>query len=77
MVGFGGAVAKGIAKAPMPPLQKAGLIVGAGVAGGVGQIGINYFNKAITGFGTSTNNINNNVSKFLPDSELNPLQGIL
>jgi hypothetical protein len=37
IVGVGGVVAKSIAKAPMPPLQKAGAVVVGAVIGGVAQ----------------------------------------
>jgi len=81
MVGVAGVVGKAIAKAPMPPLQKAGAIVGASVIGGAVQAGINRFSGYFDGSsGTSTNigsNIASNINKFLSDSELSPLQGVL
>lgn len=77
MVGVGGAVEKAIAKSPIPPLQKATVIVGASVIGGISQVATNYFNKGLAGVGKSNTNIDNNISKFIDDSEFNPLQGVL
>jgi hypothetical protein len=37
MVGVGGVVGKAITKAPIPPLVKAGLVIGGAIVGGVGQ----------------------------------------
>jgi transcription termination factor NusB len=77
MVGVGGAVEKAIVKSPIPPLQKATVIVGASVIGGISQVATNYFNKGLAGVGKSNTNIDNNISKFIDDSEFNPLQGVL
>jgi len=45
MVGVGTAVGKAIGKSGMPPLQKAGLIVGASIFGGIGHSTISSINR--------------------------------
>jgi len=40
-------VAKGIAKSGMPPMQKAGVIIGGGIIGGMGHSTFNSFNRNI------------------------------
>jgi hypothetical protein len=75
VAGVSAAVAKGISKSAMSPLQKAAIVgAGAVLGGGIHVVG-SYINK---GSASTTSNFasNNNVSKFLPDSELNPLQGV-
>ena len=39
VAGVSGAVGNAIAKSSLPPLQKAGIVVGAGIAGGAIHIG--------------------------------------
>jgi hypothetical protein len=76
VAGVSAAMAKGISKSVMPPLQKAAVIgVGAVLGGGIHVVG-SYINK---GSASTTSNFvsNSNVNKFLPDSELSPLQGVL
>src|SRR5215475_45407 len=45
MAGIATSVQKAVAKSSMPPLQKAGLIIGASVLGGFGNTRIAYINK--------------------------------
>jgi hypothetical protein len=76
MVGVGAAVGKAIAKSPMPPLQKAGAIVGASVLGGVGQALIAGLSGNI-GVGGASSNTNNGVNKFLGSSHVSILENSL
>lgn len=74
IAGVSGAVAKGIAKSSMPPLQKAGIIIGAGVASGAIFVGTSAVNRVvnttttISPKSTSSINISSNINKLLPDS---------
>jgi group I intron endonuclease len=80
MVGVSGEVAKGIAKSSMPPLQKAGIIVGSAAGAGLLNVGINIFSNSFTknpSKSTITSNLNNNVPKLLDNSQDSPLQDIL
>jgi len=75
-------VSKAIAKSPMPPLQKAGIVVGSAAGTGLLNVGINIFNNALSkNISTSTTgsnpSINSNVTKFLDGSQSSPLQDIL
>jgi hypothetical protein len=68
----GGLVGKAVARAPIPPLAKAGLVVGGAVFGGVAE-------KAIDKFGNSgasgTSSVNNGIiSKLMGDSQVSNLQ---
>jgi hypothetical protein len=77
------AVSKGIAKSSMPPLQKAGVIVSAGVLGGMTHLNISSRNRnriiQESNNKTIGNNISsdNNINKFLDDQNTSPLQDIL
>ena len=81
IAGIGGAVAKGVAKSSMPPLQKAGLIVSSGVIAGVGHSIITNVNR----YKNSNENISSkadysdssNISKFIDDGSSSPLQNLL
>ena len=80
MAGVGAAVAKGIAKSGMPPLQKAGLIIGASVAGGLSHSWISAANRGgirAENITTLNANIGSHVSKFINDSSISPLQEFL
>lgn len=81
MIGIAGGVAKAIAKSAMPPLQKAGVIVGASVLGGVGQAFISGVNKSVTSTGASgistATSTSDSINKFLGDSQISPLQTLL
>ena len=84
----GTAVSKGIAKSFMPPLQKAGVIVGSGLVAGLGHsmLTTSNRNKVLSGSvnisttlsTTISADINSNVSKFLDDIlTSSPLQDLL
>lgn len=47
VAGVAGAVAKGLAKSSLPPLAKAGVIVGSGVAGGAIFVGTSAVNRVV------------------------------
>jgi hypothetical protein len=80
MVGVSGAVSKAIAKGGMPPLQKAGLIVGASILSGLGHSRISALNRSdiaaenITTTFVSSTNIGSHVNKLVDDSHISPLQ---
>lgn len=91
MVGVSSAVAKGIAKSSMPPLQKAGVILGASLIGGLSHSKITSINrntimeeniKNNANINDTTNNainkINSEVNKFIDDNiTSSPLQDLL
>lgn len=56
IAGVSGAVAKAIGKSSMPPLQKAGIIIGSAGAAGAIHIGTTVINKVINS-GSSSNNL--------------------
>jgi len=64
ITGLGMAVAKGIAKSSMPPLQKAGVIIGAGLIGGLSHSRINNINRRTI----MQENIENNTNGFVNNS---------
>ena len=78
VAGVSGAVGNAIAKSSLPPLQKAGIVVGAGIAGGAIHIGTSLMNRVInTPFSTTTPptitpsttiNLPYGVNKFMADS---------
>jgi hypothetical protein len=83
MIGIGGAVSKAIAKSGMPPLQKAGLIVSAGITAGLGHSFISGANRdairaenKTTSFISSTG-IDSHINKLIDDSHVSPLQELL
>lgn len=89
MVGGALGMSKAMAKSPILPLQKAGAIVGVGVALGLAQVGVSTFNNTIaknmdtTPTSTATSAISNaksstssTISKFIDDSHSSPLQDI-
>lgn len=82
MAGVSTAVAKGIAKSSMPPVQKIGAIIGGAVIGGFSHsiiTGINrnaiYLENASSY--NKSNNIGSNISKLIDDSLSSPLQTLL
>jgi hypothetical protein len=85
MVGVGGAVGKAVAKSGIPPLQKAGLILGSSIVAGAAQAVISstsgYFNGANSAStitrATSSFASNNNISKLVGNSPLSPIQNVL
>ena len=83
MVGVSTVVGKAIAKSGMPPLQKAGLIVGASIAAGLGHSSISALNRngvaaeTTTTSSTSSTNIVSHINKLIDDSNVSPLQELL
>jgi hypothetical protein len=91
IAGIGAAVGKGIAKSSMPPLQKAGVIVGSSLVAGIGHSMLSAMNrnKVISdSINTSTastvssatvyTNTSNNISKLIDDTSISsPLQDLL
>jgi hypothetical protein len=83
MVGVATAVGKAMAKSGMPPLQKAGVIVGSSVLSGLAHSRFSILNRNMineTDLNTSTSiDSNSNISKFLSLSETisSPLQDLL
>lgn len=73
VAGVSGAVGKAIAKSSMPPLQKAGIIVGAGIAGGAIHVGTSVVNRVVntpdyTKTSHATTNFSGGINKLMPDS---------
>jgi hypothetical protein len=83
IAGVSAAVSKAVAKTGMPPLQKAGAIVGSGILGGIGHSLISNVNRnAVNGENTinsaaSSTNINSQVQKLIGDYHLSSLQEFL
>jgi hypothetical protein len=75
MVGLGGVAGKAIAKAPMPPLAKAGVVVGAGVFAGIAHKVID--NSENVRLSSVSQTSNSTISKFLGDSQVSALQDSL
>jgi hypothetical protein len=82
-----GGMAKVISNTSLPPLQKGGLIIAGAVAGGAIHTGVSYLNKGLSAIyvNSSTSPVttevnkltNNDISKFLADGDVSPLQGLL
>ena len=84
MVGVRTAVGKVITKSSMPPLQKAGVVLGSSIIAGIGHSVVSTadLNAVIAkNLGVSASNMNSEIvkstSKFLDDSSLSPIQGML
>ena len=80
MVGVSTAVGKGIAKSGMPPLQKAGVILGCGIIGGMSHSIISAANRgAVRAENTisSNTNVDSFVNKLINDYYISPLQELL
>lgn len=74
VAGVSGAVGKAIAKSSMPPLQKAGIIIGAGLAGGAIHVGTTAVNRAVNApSNTPSTNFPpsdiSNINKLIPDPD--------
>jgi hypothetical protein len=75
---IGAAVGKAVARAPIPPLAKAGLVVGGAIVGGVAEKVIdNAGNFGINGTSSTTNSFGSTVSKLVADSQVSVLQDSL
>ena len=73
VAGVSGAVGKAIAKSSMPPLQKAAVVVGAGIAGGAIHVGTSVINRVVNTPSSSTttsitSNLPDGVNKLVADS---------
>lgn len=72
VAGVSGAVRKAIAKSSMPPLQKAGIIIGAGIAGGAIHVGTSVVNRVVNTSDytktSHTTNFSGGINKLMPDS---------
>jgi hypothetical protein len=88
IVGIGSAVGKVIAKSSMPPLQKAGIIIGSGLITGFGHSIISNINRnSVTEeyiknntniVDNHVNNVNSNISKLVDDTiSSSPLENLL
>lgn len=81
MVGVSTAVGKVIAKFSMPPVQKAGVVVGGALMAGFGHSIVSTINRNTISSENSSNFVNNsinpNVNKFIDDSSFSPLQVLL
>ena len=80
ITGVGLAVSKTIMKSSMPPLQKAGVVIGASVMGGVTHSALSNINRAKSMSEvntTSGTNIDSNINKFLDNSADNPLENLI
>ena len=83
IAGIAGAVGKTITKSSIPPVQKAAIVVGSGLLGGLIHSGISHINRAST-LDNMTINSNNNISdinasinKLVDDTITSPLEGLL
>jgi hypothetical protein len=85
IAGVSTAVAKGIAKSGLPPVQKAGIILGAGIVGGLSHSKITTINRnsilleeSIKENASSSSNITTGVNKLIDTNiESSPLQDLL
>ena len=82
IAGVGMAVSKGLAKSAVPPVQKAGIIIGASIIGGITHSSISNMNKAraLNELNNYNNiaNINSNTPKLLDDNIISsPLDNLL
>lgn len=72
MVGVSTAIGKAIAKSGLPPLQKAVIIAGGSLIGGYGHSIFSAINRNSANI--ENKSINSNISKFIDDSSLSPLE---
>jgi hypothetical protein len=81
IVGVATAVSKAITKSGMPPVQKAGIILGSGIISGIAHSRISIMNRNMnndTNFNSSSStDASSNVSNFINDSISSPLQELL
>jgi len=84
IVGVSTVVGKAVAKSGIPPLQKAGFIVGSGLVAGLGHSAISTLNRRsiyedntnITA-SVSNTNIGSHINKLINDSNISPLEELL
>lgn len=81
MAGVAAAVGKAVTKTGIPPVQKAGIILGSSVISGLAPSRISIMNRNMindTDFNSSSSiDASSNVSKFISDSISSPLQDLL
>jgi hypothetical protein len=82
IVGIAGAVGKSIIKSSIPPVQKAAIIVGSGLLGGLIHSGISHINRTSTleNMIRNSNNISDidkSINKLVDDTITSPLEGLL
>ena len=80
MVGVSTAVAKGVAKSGMPPMQKAGVIVGGAVSPGFAHAIVSAYSRNAVRESTPSyisKHINSNANRFIDDYPWSPLQILL
>jgi hypothetical protein len=81
IAGVATAVSKAVAKSGMPPIQKASVVVGSGIAAGFGHPLLSSINrKAVTAenkFSSVESSTNSQVQNFINDSHSSPLQDFL
>jgi hypothetical protein len=81
MAGVAAAVGKAVTKTGMPPIQKAGIILGSSVISGLAHSRISIMNRNViheTDLNSSSStDASSNISKFISDSISSPLQDLL
>jgi hypothetical protein len=84
IAGISTAVGKTIAKSSLPPVQKAAIVIGGGLMGGLIHSGISQINRAnaiqetVKNSSKSTSKfVKDVISKLLDDSSDSPLEGLL
>lgn len=85
IAGVSSAVAKGLVKSSLPPMQKAGVIISAGLIGGLSYSKITAINRNSISYeninnnsSTDCSNTNSNITKFMDDGmQSSPLQDLL
>lgn len=81
MAGVAAAVGKAVTKTGMPPVQKAGRILGSSVISGLAHSRISIMNRNVINDtdlnSSSSTDASSNVSKFISDSISSPLQDLL
>jgi len=81
IAGIAGAVGKAIAKSSIPPVQKAAIIIGSGLIGGLIHSGVSHINRASVLENMIRNNnisdIDKSINKLVDDTITNPLEGLL
>ena len=81
MAGVAAAVGKAVTKTGMPPVQKAGIILGSSIISGLAHSRISIMNRNVINDtdlnSSSSTDASSNVSKFITDSISSPLQDLL
>jgi hypothetical protein len=81
IAGIAGAVGKTIAKSSVPPVQKAAIIIGSGLMGGLIHSGVSHINRVSVLENMIINNnisdIDKSINKLVDDTITNPLEGLL